>query len=172
MKKILLLVLATIITHMAYAQTSTMTCPTCMGKGVFVCPFCAGRGLIYDFYFGYSACYNCGGAGSFKCGVCQGKGSVVLMDYNPNINYNNNLYNNSSSSSSSSNSSSRNSSSDRYGYKDCHSCKGTGICSTCDGDGYYDYMFGSGQLKCPNCHSSKVGRCGICGGTGKVYGVK
>ena len=89
MKKILFLLIATIITHVAYSQTKTMTCPTCMGKGVFVCPSCLGKGLIYDSYFGYSACYNCGGAGSFKCGLCHGKGKVVLPDYNPNINYNN-----------------------------------------------------------------------------------
>ena len=157
MKKILFLLIATIITHVAYSQTKTMTCPTCMGKGVFVCPSCLGKGLIYDSYFGYSACYNCGGAGSFKCGLCHGKGKVVLPDYNPNINYNNTNSNSSTMTSTTP--------------KKCSRCNATGNCKTCGGTGkVYDYgtltiiTHGKYERRCGVCNGS--GKCGVCDGKG------
>ncbi|MBR2025508.1 MAG: hypothetical protein IKA07_00055 [Alistipes sp.] len=56
---------------------------------------------------------------------------------------------------------------DNYGYKDCHICYGSGTCQTCNGDGLF-HSAGS-TLRCPNCQHGKTGKCGICGGTGKVY---
>ena len=56
---------------------------------------------------------------------------------------------------------------DNYGYKDCHICYGSGTCQTCNGDGWYHSM--GSTLRCPNCQHGKTGKCGICGGTGKVY---
>lgn len=61
---------------------------------------------------------------------------------------------------------------ERYGDKDCHICHGTGVCPTCNGDGWYDGGFGTGQIKCPNCHSQYVGKCSACAGKGTVYGIK
>ena len=63
----------------------------------------------------------------------------------------------------------------RYGYKDCHICHGSGICQTCNGDGFQNYDFGSGDIPCANClieNGRKSGKCSVCQGTGKVYGLK
>lgn len=68
--------------------------------------------------------------------------------------------------------SSSNSSSGNYGprkrvesYGDCSFCLGTGRCKTCNGNGYYPYSFGSGNINCPNCkipgNSSRRGN-GVC----------
>lgn len=63
----------------------------------------------------------------------------------------------------------------RYGYKDCHICHGSGTCQTCNGDGYQNYDFGSGDIPCANClieNGRRSGKCSVCQGTGKVYGLK
>ena len=60
-----------------------------------------------------------------------------------------------------------------YGKKDCHLCRGTGICQTCGGDGIYDRGLGLGNGECPNClleNMHRTGKCSRCQGTGKVYG--
>lgn len=80
----------------------------------------------------------------------------------------------SSSSSGSSSSSSSSSSQDRYGMIECHLCDGSGICSTCGGDGLYNGL-GITNITCPNCGSkagSPVGKCSKCKGSGKAYGLK
>ena len=61
---------------------------------------------------------------------------------------------------------------EKYGDIDCHLCKGSGTCSTCNGKGWIYYEFGTGTLDCPNCCSEHVGKCGKCCGTGKVHGKK
>lgn len=61
---------------------------------------------------------------------------------------------------------------EHYGDVKCHLCNGTGVCSTCNGDGWFYGSYGTGKLKCPNCDTSQVGRCGRCGGKGTVYGLK
>lgn len=63
---------------------------------------------------------------------------------------------------------------ERYGYKDCHSCHGSGTCSTCHGDGLQHSPFGN-DIPCANClieNGKKTGKCSTCRGTGKVYGLK
>lgn len=57
----------------------------------------------------------------------------------------------------------------RYGYKDCHICHGLKYCQTCGGDGIMRHSYTNTSGDCPNCTN---GKCSICGGTGKVYGVK
>ena len=61
---------------------------------------------------------------------------------------------------------------ERYGDIDCHLCKGTGTCKTCNGQGWFYSSFGTGKITCPNCCSEHVGKCGKCCGTGKVHGKK
>jgi tetratricopeptide (TPR) repeat protein len=54
------------------------------------------------------------------------------------------------------------------GYIQCRSCKGTGKCGTCNGDGYYNGSYaGTDNLKCPNCSASNGHICTVCNGTGK-----
>ena len=63
----------------------------------------------------------------------------------------------------------------RYGYKDCHLCGGTGVCQTCNGTGLQNSGFGLGKTTCANClleNGKRTGKCSICKGTGKVYGLK
>lgn len=55
----------------------------------------------------------------------------------------------------------------KYGYKPCHMCKGTGICSTCDGKGWYTGV--AGKVLCPNCDSNHNGVCNHCHGTKQTY---
>lgn len=74
-------------------------------------------------------------------------------------------------SSPSSSSSSNSSYESRYGDVQCHICKGTGVCPTCNGKGWFNGFYGD-PIKCPNCHSSHRGKCGRCGGKGTVYGLK
>ena len=61
---------------------------------------------------------------------------------------------------------------DSYGEIDCHLCKGSGTCQTCNGKGWYNNPYGTGTVECPNCCYSNKGKCGKCCGTGKVYGKK
>ena len=58
----------------------------------------------------------------------------------------------------------------RYGYIDCPSCHGSGICQTCNGKGWYN-GFGN-TIVCPNCSHNHNGQCGRCQGKGTVYGIK
>ena len=62
-----------------------------------------------------------------------------------------------------------------YGDKDCHLCRGTGVCQTCNGSGIgKDNMFGTGKhFSCPNCYlenGRRTGKCSVCGGKGTRYG--
>ena len=62
-----------------------------------------------------------------------------------------------------------------HGQKECHLCRGTGICQTCNGSGVgRDNMFGTGKhYECPNCYlvnGKRTGKCSACHGTGTVYG--
>lgn len=61
-----------------------------------------------------------------------------------------------------------------YGWKDCHICRGSGVCPTCNGDGIMDSGFGNGSTKCANCSTTapRKGVCWVCQGKGKVYGIK
>lgn len=57
---------------------------------------------------------------------------------------------------------------EHYGYKDCHICRGSGRCQTCNGSGLGNYG------ECPNCllvGGKRSGKCSICSGKGKVYGT-
>lgn len=49
----------------------------------------------------------------------------------------------------------------------CKSCHGTGRCGTCNGKGYYQGSYNTGNLKCPNCSESNGRICTVCKGTGK-----
>lgn len=65
---------------------------------------------------------------------------------------------------------------DRKIPKDCDRCRGTGICQTCNGNGYYTKIgIGSGTYPCPNCASHPYthskngdGKCAKCRGNGKT----
>lgn len=63
----------------------------------------------------------------------------------------------------------------RYGNKDCHICRGTGVCQTCNGDGWQNNPFGLPDDPCANClreNGRRTGKCSTCQGSGQVYGVK
>ena len=62
----------------------------------------------------------------------------------------------------------------RYGYKDCHMCRGSGTCQTCNGSGLQYNSLGH-KTSCANClliKNIRSGKCVRCQGTGKVYGIK
>ncbi|MDE7409702.1 MAG: hypothetical protein K2N09_06740 [Muribaculaceae bacterium] len=64
---------------------------------------------------------------------------------------------------------------ERYGNKDCHSCHGSGRCTTCNGTGYVSNNLTSGSSECPNCfleNMRRSGKCRTCQGRGTVYGLK
>lgn len=52
-------------------------------------------------------------------------------------------------------------------YKTCHICHGSGVCSTCNGKGWYNNPYGTGTVTCTLCNK---GKCRNCNGTGKVLG--
>ncbi|MBR6169268.1 MAG: hypothetical protein IKQ51_00995 [Bacteroidaceae bacterium] len=66
--------------------------------------------------------------------------------------------------------------SENYGYKDCPSCMGSGVCKTCNGKGYNYNSYGAqGSHECPNCFKQNGRSCGICGrcqGKRKIFGLK
>lgn len=66
--------------------------------------------------------------------------------------------------------------SERYGYRDCPSCRGSGKCQTCNEKGYdYDGYGAQGVHECPNCYKENgrtTGLCGRCQGKRQVYGLK
>lgn len=86
-------------------------------------------------------------------------------------NINSGNYNSNSGGNYNSNTTKTKSDSDRYGYKTCHLCNGSGKCHTCLGDGFY-YGYNGSRLSCPNCYVNERGKCSKCKGTGKVYGLK
>lgn len=163
----------------------TKLCSNC--HGLKMCTICGGKGHIISAGYGtYIPCYACGFSGS--CGVCHGSGLCICTKYDypgyqPGSTLTldksgNELYNSRNSnldfSLPSSNSSNAPSNDNRYGMIDCHLCYGTGTCQTCGGDGLSDAIYTTGYngMECPNCCSSRRGRCGKCCGTGKVYGLK
>lgn len=66
--------------------------------------------------------------------------------------------------------------SERYGYKDCPGCLGTGKCQTCNAKGHdYNGYGAQGVHECPNCYKQNgrsTGLCGRCQGKGQIYGLK
>ena len=59
----------------------------------------------------------------------------------------------------------------RYGNKDCHICRGTGVCQTCNGDGWQNNPFGLPDDPCANClreNGRRTGKCSTCQGSGQV----
>lgn len=63
----------------------------------------------------------------------------------------------------------------RYGNKDCPSCRGTGKCVSCNGQGHSSNELTGGFHSCPNCYLENghpTGLCRQCSGTGSVYGLK
>lgn len=134
------------------AQVGT-TCPACYGTGhLGACSLCGGRGAVSTMY-GTSVCYNCMGTGRSICSNCGGRGYIVSQQSTPNPD-----------------------SSDRYGYNTCHICKGTGVCPSCSGNGYFSNPYTTGYVNCPHCvrdsRGNNTGKCSTCKGTGKVYGIK
>lgn len=160
------------------------TCTLCYGTGR--CNICNGQGGIISAGYGnYYPCNACGQSG--RCQLCAQTGGYILSGSQLYDRNNNPIYvggggsasgNSGSKRSGSRSSSSRRSSADRYGYIDCHLCKGRGVCSSCGGNtrlyGSYRYELHS----CPNClgyitdKRTDWGLCKKCDGTGKVYGIK
>lgn len=168
------------------AQVSHATCWNCSGSGRIICGLCGGRGCAYTI-MGPTACFACGGCGTLSCPICYGSGKIVyqVQQYNIGGGYNVNTNNTYSTESTTFTETIQNSESkqkarmeeykNRYGYKDCHLCRGSGICSSCGGSGFQSSMTG-GRIPCANCkldsNGHRTGKCGGCGGTGKVYGLK
>lgn len=50
--------------------------------------------------------------------------------------------------------------------EDCSQCHGSGKCSTCNGKGWYNGIYG--PIDCPNCDGHKTGRCRGCHGSGHI----
>lgn len=64
---------------------------------------------------------------------------------------------------------------DRYGYKECHMCHGSGICQTCNGNTTILNSMTLGTSECPNCHienMQRTGKCSTCQGRGTKYRLK
>ena len=62
---------------------------------------------------------------------------------------------------------------EHYGQKRCNFCNGTGVCSSCDGKGYFYSNFSNEKIICPNCYRKEdlpLGICGHCFGSGEVFG--
>ena len=83
--------------------------------------------------------------------------------------YNNSINYHSTNTNSNNSSNNVNQNTSRYTDKDCHGCLGSGKCNTCNGKGWYYAIGSSNTINCPNCTN---GRCSICGGTGKVRGLR
>lgn len=148
--------------------------PCGMCGGTRRCGLCMGRGgMVTAGYGTYIPCMGCGQTGT--CSLCNANNGYVLSnsiayDANGNRIYaplNSGGFNGGYSGGSSSGSSS----SSRYGECDCPTCHGTGTCQTCYGDGVASSYYTGGSMACPNCRSNR-GKCSVCGGTGKKYGVK
>lgn len=97
-------------------------------------------------------------------------GSSMNGGFTPGPSYPDPIYNNTSGqSSSSSNGSTTTKHQPKTAhtvYEDCPHCHGTGVCSSCNGKGWYDSPFTTGVIKCPNCYHQD-GKCRFCGGDGK-----
>ena len=91
------------------------------------------------------------------------KGKVY---FNINNNSNSNNYKSSTQTKSSGN---VNQETTRYVDKTCHGCHNSGKCNTCNGKGWIERLGVKGTMDCPNCTN---GRCSICGGSGKVRGLR
>lgn len=61
----------------------------------------------------------------------------------------------------------------RYGYKKCHDCGGSGDCSVCHAKKIY--LTGSGYAECYHCmldsSNKRTGKCPRCLGKGQIYGI-
>lgn len=147
----------------------TTNCNVCFGRGGIVS---AGYGTFYP-------CHLCGQSG--KCKICKNNNGYVLTGshlYDANgkeiyvspVGGSGGSGGRTGGNSGSSGGSSRPRNSDRYGYKDCHRCFGSGKCQTCSGRGYTNNPLTGNYIDCPNCYRS--GKCSICGGTGQTYGIK
>lgn len=172
-------------TRLSDGRTFVKTVQTCFFcHGTAICSVCHGSGGTYNGYTGiYYPCNGCLQSG--KCKYCSGTGTQIMTSY---INSNGSgvgiandglppVYTSPGGSyggygggygGSDYNSGSNNS---RYGTYDCPTCHGTGVCQTCGGDGIADSYYTGGSMECPNCRSNR-GRCSVCGGSGKKYGVK
>jgi hypothetical protein len=75
-----------------------------------------------------------------------------------------------STSYSTSSSSTHSSMSDRYGYKSCPVCHGSGQCQSCNKYGVATSPYSGTHYECGVCGGTH--RCRTCQGTGKIYGLK
>lgn len=154
-----------------YLETLYFPCGMC--SGTQRCSFCFGNGSILAAGYYYMPCSACGQTGI--CNLCRKDNGYVINRsqlYDPNGKP---LYLPSGDGyvggGGSSGGSSSGSGDSRYGYYDCPTCYGSGTCQTCGGNGIADSYYTGGSMSCPNCTSNR-GRCSVCGGTGKKYGVK
>lgn len=153
--------------------------PCTMCAGTQRCGICHGNGGIVTAGYGrYIPCQACGQTG--VCSLCKANNGYVLThsqlyDANGNPVYvppvgGGSYYGGGGSSGGSGSGSGSSSGSSRYGTYDCPTCHGTGTCQTCGGDGIADSYYTGGSMVCPNCSSNR-GKCSVCNGTGKKYGV-
>ena len=98
---------------------------------------------------------------TFTTSIVKGK-----VYFNINNNSNSNNYKSSTQTKSSGN---VNQETTRYVDKTCHGCHNSGKCNTCNGKGWIERLGVKGTMDCPNCTN---GRCSICGGSGKVRGLR
>lgn len=160
---------------------TVQTCYFCHGSAV--CSVCHGSGGTYNAYTGiYYPCGSCLQQG--KCKYCSGTGTQHFYTttdaagngWGTSNGGNAPVYvggggNSGGGSSHNHNSGGSSGNSSRYGYYSCPTCYGTGKCQTCGGDGIADSYYTGGDMVCPNCTSNR-GKCSVCNGTGKKYGVK
>mgnify|MGYP007069905615 CR=1 FL=1 len=170
MKKILKFI--TLLALFSISRSSMAQNP-CGGTGYVkqVCFPCMGTGVFYGIL-----CGSCGGYGyvSMACSYCANRKAYELgrkqrelyEQSRKNSDRDNTYYNNSNSSSYSNNSSSSSV------YTTCRICRGSGICTSCNGTGGYyvesGMYTGSDSRKwcdCPSCHGNK--RCFNCYGSGR-----
>ena len=101
---------------------------------------------------------------TFTTSIVKGK-----VYFNVNNNSNSNNYNTGQSSTQTKSSGNVNQETTRYVDKTCHGCHNSGKCNTCNGKGWIERLGVKGTMDCPNCTN---GRCSICGGSGKVRGLR
>ncbi len=156
-------------------------CSVCHSTGFKMCLVCSGNGYLsypcyspyppYSLYYQQRECSICGGTGKTTCQFCKGEGVYVINsvvvesehDTSSGSSYSPSLPNMSIISN-------QDNSSSNY-RRNCPSCGGTGLCSSCNGSkGYWEntglYTGKDTQkwITCHSCHGS--GKCFNCHGRG------
>ena len=138
--------------------TSRVNCVMCGGSKV--CNVCNGSRVmtVTGLVLGHSYTLPCSGCDATGiCGSCHGNGYTII---------DNGLLNGPGGNSSSNSSNGYSNGYNSYNGSKCRKCRGSGVCSTCGGDGIYlSSMYGFQYIKCPECSGNK--KCSLCNGSGR-----